>query len=68
MGLFEKNKTNQYAQNMGTMNMNPTEQKMSGFTSEELLKKLSVTPPQPQVSSPGIDAPQNRTEAPTVAQ
>ncbi len=68
MGLFEKNKTNQYAQNMGTMNMNPTEQKMSGFTSEELLKKLSVTPPQPQVSSPGIDAPQNRTEAPTAAQ
>lgn len=27
MGLFEKNKTNQYAQNMGTMNMNPTEKK-----------------------------------------
>ena len=68
MGLFEKTKQINMRKIWGTMNMNPTEKKMSGFTSEELLKKLSVTPPQPQVSSPGIDAPQNRTEAPTAAQ
>ncbi|MCX4349945.1 MAG: ATPase, T2SS/T4P/T4SS family [Alphaproteobacteria bacterium] len=66
MGLFEKNKTNQFTQKtMGTMSMSPTEQYTSNFTSEELLKRVATTPPQPQVSSPEVGTPQNRAASPT---